>query len=94
MYLHNSDLLARFAKTLRPSEQLVFLDWLKQDEASSYNKRIADYFIAHFSQLVGKRDEAIRVYTEVVNTSERQAHRQFGDSGCCGVEAAAKAKVE
>ena len=70
MCLHNSDLLARFAKTLPASEQLMFLDWLKQGEASSYNKRIADYFIAHFSELDGKSAEAIRVYTEVVNTSE------------------------
>jgi hypothetical protein len=70
MGLHDTNLLAKFAKILPPSEQLVFLDWLKQGEATSYNKRIADYFIAHFSELDGKRDEAIRLYTDVVNTSE------------------------
>jgi hypothetical protein len=70
MWLRDANLLGRFAKTLPPSEQIVFLDWLKQGEVGTFNKRIADYFIAHFSELDGKRDEAIRLYTELVNTSE------------------------
>jgi hypothetical protein len=70
MWIRDANLLGRFAKTLPPSEQLVFLEWLKQGDVGTFNKRIADYFIAHFSELDGKRDDAIRLFTELVMSSE------------------------
>lgn len=71
MCLRDSGLLARFSKTLPPSEQIVFLDWLKQGgEASANTKRVADYFIAYFSERDGKKDEAIRLYTNLVDSSQ------------------------
>ena len=71
MCLNDAGLLARFSKTLPPSEQIVFLGWLKQSsEASDYHKRAADFFIAHFSEADGKKNEAIRIYTDLVDSSE------------------------
>jgi len=75
MCLREPNLLGRFTKTLPPSEQVVFLNWLKLgEETAAFNRRVADYFIAHFSELEGKRDEAIRLFTELVNSSEDKAN--------------------
>jgi hypothetical protein len=68
--LHDTKLLATIEKTLPASEHSLLLDWLKQGDASSSNKRVADYFMAHFSEKDGKKDEALRRYGEIVNTSD------------------------
>ena len=70
MCLRNKVLLAAFEKLLPPSEHILFLDWLKKGDSSSFDKRVVDYFTAHFSEKSGDRDQAIRLYSDIVNTSE------------------------
>jgi tetratricopeptide (TPR) repeat protein len=67
--LRNKDLLARFSKTLPAAEQEVFLDWLKQADIEAYKKRVATYFMAFFAESAGRRDEAVRLYSNLVSTS-------------------------
>ncbi|HXJ03425.1 MAG TPA: hypothetical protein VNH44_19550 [Micropepsaceae bacterium] len=70
MCLHDQNLLTAIGKTLPASEQISLLDWLKKGDVSAPNKRVADYFIAYFSEQDGKKDDALRLYNELVNTSE------------------------
>jgi hypothetical protein len=70
MCLHDKNLLAAFGKTLPANEQIAFLGWLKQGDVTASNKRAADYFIAYFSEQDGKKDDALRLYNEIVNTSQ------------------------
>ena len=67
--LRNKDLLARFSRTLPAGEQVVFLDWLKQANIDAYKKRVATYFMAFFAESAGRRDEAVRLYRDLVSTS-------------------------
>jgi hypothetical protein len=64
--LHDNDLPGRIAKTLPPEEQIAFLDWLKQGDVSDRDKRIAAYFTAHFTELAGKKADAIAMHKELM----------------------------
>lgn len=67
--LRNKDLLARFSRTVPAGEQVVFLDWLRQADTEAYKKRVATYFMAFFAESAGRKDEAIRLYSDLVSTS-------------------------
>jgi hypothetical protein len=66
--LHDAQLLALIGDRLPASEQVILLNWLKQGEASDSDKRVAAYFIAHFTEAQGKKAEAIDLYRDLVGT--------------------------
>jgi len=67
--LHDMNLLARIRKTLPAAEQASFLAWLKQANISPSEKRIADYFTAYFAESDGKREQALKLYGDLVSAS-------------------------
>ena len=67
--LRDMDLLARISATLPAEEQTLFLDWLKQANIPASEKRVATYFMAFFAESAGRREEALRLYGELVSTS-------------------------
>jgi tetratricopeptide (TPR) repeat protein len=67
--LHDNDLLTTIGKTLPAGEQILVLDWLKQANIAQYKKRVATYFMAHFAERDGKREEALGLYSDLVRTS-------------------------
>lgn len=64
--LHDMNLLATIAKTLPADTQVAVLGWLKEGEVSIRDKRVATYFMAYFDENDGKKDEALRLYKDVV----------------------------
>lgn len=64
--LHDSDLLAKISKTLPADSHIALLRWLAEGEVSTHDKRVATYFMAHFAEVDGKKDEALRFYENVV----------------------------
>lgn len=64
--LHSNGLLPLIAERLPPDRQIALLDWLKQGEVSDNYKRVAAYFRAHFTEAQGKKDEALRLYKDLV----------------------------
>jgi hypothetical protein len=64
--LHSPGMLSLIAERLPPDEQIALLDWLKQGEVSDNDKRVAAYFTAHFTEAQGKKDEALRLYKDLV----------------------------
>ena len=75
--LHDNALLARIGKALSPSEQTVFLDWLKQGTSARGEQRTADYFAAYFAERGGETSVALRRYGDLVMTSAKD--KEFGN---------------
>jgi hypothetical protein len=67
--LRDMDLLAKISAILPADEQTMFLDWLRQSEVADQDKRVATYFMALFAERAGRRDDALRLYRELVSTS-------------------------
>ena len=67
--LRDMELLAKISALLPPGEQTVFLDWLRQSDIADREKRVATYFMAFFAERAGKKEEALRLYRELVSTS-------------------------
>jgi tetratricopeptide (TPR) repeat protein len=67
--LRDRHLLSKISATMPPEEQIVFLNWLSQANMEAYRKRMATYFMAHFAERAGRKDEALRHYNTLVSTS-------------------------
>jgi tetratricopeptide (TPR) repeat protein len=68
--LRDRNLLSKISATMPPEEQIAFLDWLKQADMDAYRKRMATYFMAHFAERAGRKDEALQHYNSLVSTSQ------------------------
>ena len=66
--LHNRNLLTTISATLPPTEQILFLDWLKQAKLSPGNRRVATYFMAYFAEISGNKQEALGLFTDLART--------------------------
>ena len=66
--LHNRDLLTAIGGTLPPSEQILLLDWLKQADISTTDRRVATYFMAYFAEISGKREDALGLFGDLART--------------------------
>lgn len=67
--LRDMDLLAKISAIVPADEQVAFLDRLRQAETAEREKRVAAYFMAFFAERAGKKDDALRLYRELVSTS-------------------------
>jgi hypothetical protein len=67
--LVDQNLLTAIARALSPAEQILLLNWLKQVDLSSHDARVVTYFTAYFTEKSGNRDEALRLFKELVRTS-------------------------
>jgi tetratricopeptide (TPR) repeat protein len=76
--LHDTKLLATIEKALPAGEQMVVLAWLKQSNIPAYESRVATYFMAHFAEKDGKREEALRLYGDLVSTSPGKGENLTG----------------
>ena len=73
--LHNRNLLTTISATLPPSEQILFLDWLKQAKLSPGNRRVATYFMAYFAEISGNKQEALGLFTDLARTQPNAQDR-------------------
>jgi hypothetical protein len=67
--LHDRNRLATIGRTLPPAEQILLLDWIRRGDISPYDKRVATYFMAHFAEASGKRDAALRLFSDLARTA-------------------------
>jgi hypothetical protein len=67
--LQDMNLLARISRTLPAAEHILFLDWLKQANMALHEKRAAAYCMAYFAESDGKREDALKLYSDLISTS-------------------------
>jgi hypothetical protein len=68
--LHDKDLLSKIEDALPPGEQIQLLSWLKQGTGDPGKQRTIDYFIAHFCERDGRKQDAIKIYSELISSSK------------------------